>query len=263
MTSIDRVIAELESIAPLRLAAEWDAVGLLVGTRRESVDRVMTCLTLTPIVAREAVRERADLVVTHHPLPFRPVGRITDDTATGEVLLELVGAGIAVWSSHTAWDSADGGINDLLAQLLGLEHVAPIEPDEIHPLAGFGRAGSAPGGWSVADLARHIVGKLGSGTAQVVGDPTRPAGRVGIVCGSGGESTAAVRKAGCNTFLTGELKLHDACDALARDLAVIAVGHHASERFSLDVLARRLASALPGLHCWASRDENDPFRWVG
>ena len=97
----------------------------------------------------------------------------------------------------------------------------------------------------------------------MVGDPTRPAGRVGIVCGSGGESTAAVRKAGCNTLFTGELKLHDAFDALARDLAVIAVGHHASERFSLDVLARRLASALPGLHCWASRDENDPFRWVG
>ena len=85
MASLAQVIAELERIAPLRLAADWDSVGLLVGTRRDSIDRVMTCLTLTPEVAREAVRERADMVVTHHPLPFRPVGRITDGSSTGKI----------------------------------------------------------------------------------------------------------------------------------------------------------------------------------
>jgi putative NIF3 family GTP cyclohydrolase 1 type 2 len=103
----------------------------------------MTCLTLTPAVAEEAVRERIDLVVTHHPLPFRPVARVTADTAPGRVLLELVGAGIAVWSGHTAWDSAAGGINDQLAALVHLEHVAPIIPDDVYPLAGTS-AGPAP-----------------------------------------------------------------------------------------------------------------------
>jgi putative NIF3 family GTP cyclohydrolase 1 type 2 len=97
---------------------------------------------------------------------------------------------------------------------------------------------------------------------QVVGSPDHPAGRVGIVCGSGGESLAAVNQAGCTTFLTGEIKLHQALEARAMGLAVIAVGHHASERFSMEVLAGRLAEAVPGLCCWASRDETDPIGWM-
>lgn len=262
MPSLEKITAALEGIAPLRLAAEWDAVGLLIGTRRATIDRAMTCLSLTPAVAREAVRERADLVVSHHPLPFRPVGRITDDSATGSVLLELVGAGIAIWSSHTAWDSAAGGINDQLAGLLSLEHVVPIEPDEIYPLAGFGRAGAAPAKWSVEQLARHVASRLRVKGVQVAGDARRPAGRVGIVCGSGGESIAAVKRAGCDTLVTGEIKLHGALEAMAAGLAVVAVGHHASERFAMETMAARLAEAVPGLTCWASRDEADPLHWV-
>jgi len=262
MPTITQVTESLEHMAPLRLAAEWDSVGLLVGSHRPQIDRVMTCLTLTPDVAAEAAREQADMVVTHHPLPFRPVPRITADTSTGRVLLELIHAGIAVWSSHTAWDSAAGGINDQLAALLGLDHVTPIEPDAIQSCVGFGRAGTAPAGWSVAQLSQHIAGRLQVKGVQVVGSPDRPAGRVGIVCGSGGDSLAAAKQAGCTTLLTGEIKLHQALEARALSLAVIAVGHHASERFSMEVLAERLAEAVPGLSCWASRDESDPLGWL-
>jgi len=262
MPTISDVTLALESIAPLRLAADWDVVGLLVGSRRPRICRVMTCLSLTGDVAVEAVREQADLVVTHHPLPFRPVAKITDDSPTGRVLLELLSAGIAVWSSHTAWDSAAGGINDQLADMLGLEHVTPIQPDALHPMAGFGRVGTAPAGWSVAHLSQHIAGRLGVKATQVAGDVQRPAGRVGIVCGSGGDSLDAVSQAGCATFLTGELKLHQAIEARALGIAAIAVGHHASERFSMEVLARRLADDVAGLTCWASRDEADPLEWL-
>ena len=262
MPALATVIAELERIAPLRLAADWDSVGLLVGPRRAAVDRVMTCLTLTPEVAAEAARERADLVVTHHPLPFRPVGRITTETGPGAALLELIHAGAAVWSGHTAWDSAAGGINDQLAELLGLVHVAPIEPDAETPLAGFGRMGSAAAGDTVADVARRAAERLGARHVQVVGAADRPAGRVGIVCGSGGGAVAAVRRGGCATLLTGEIKLHEATEARAAGLAVIAVGHHASEQFSMPVLARRLVAAVPGLAAWASRDEADPIGWL-
>jgi len=262
MPTLRAVIEALETIAPLRLAADWDSVGLLVGTHRPQIDRLMTCLSLTPEVAAEAVREQAEMVVTHHPLPFRPVPRITTDTTTGRVLLELIQAGIAVWSSHTAWDSAAGGINDQLAALMGLDHVTPIEPDPLHALAGFGRAGTAPSGWSVAQLSRHIADRLGAKGVHVVGDTAREAGRVGIVCGSGGDSLVAIRQAGCTTFLTGEVKLHQALEARADGLAVIAVGHHASERFSMEVLAERLADVVPGLACWVSRDETDPLAWL-
>jgi len=263
MPTLADVTAALETIAPLPLAADWDAVGLLVAPRRDEISRAMACLSLTPEVAAEAVRERADLVITHHPLPFRPVPRITADTATGRVLLQLIGVGIGVWSSHTAWDSAAGGINDQLASLLELDRVTPLEHAPLHPLAGFGRVGSAPAGWTVDRLARHAAARLASGGVQVAGDPARPAGRVGIVCGSGGDAVAAAAAAGCTTFFTGEIRLHQALEALALGMAVIAVGHHASERFSLDVLARRLAEGVAGLSCWASREETDPLPWLG
>ena len=262
MAALQSVIAALERIAPLRLAAGWDSVGLLVGPRRDAIDRVLTCLTLTPEVAVEAARERIDLVVTHHPLPFRPLGRLTADTGPGAALLELIHAGAGVWSSHTAWDSAAGGINDQLAEFLGLTHVAPIEPDAETPLAGFGRMGSAAAGATVAAVARRAAERTGARHVQVVGDPGRPAGRVGIVCGSGGDALGNVRRGGCDTLLTGEIKLHQATEARALGLAVIAVGHHASEHFSMAVLADRLAAAMPGLACRASRDEADPVGWL-
>jgi len=261
MPSLAQVTAELERLAPLRLAAAWDSVGLLVAPRRTAIDRVLTCLTLTPEVAAEAAREGIDLVVTHHPLPFRPVDRITADTGPGRVLLELIHAGTGVWSSHTAWDSAAGGINDQLAAMLDLLHVTPLEPDAELPSAGFGRAGTAAD-VSVEGLARRAAAKLGAAGVQIAGDRDRPAGRVGVVCGSGGDCIAAVRRAGCDTMVTGEIKLHQALEALAAGLAVIAVGHHSSERFSMEVLAARLAAAVPGLACRASGDDRDPLQWL-
>ncbi|MFM7107107.1 MAG: Nif3-like dinuclear metal center hexameric protein [Planctomycetaceae bacterium] len=262
MPTLATVTSALEGIAPLRLAAAWDSVGLLVQPRRDTIERVLTCLTLTPAVAAEAVRERIDLVVAHHPLPFRPVARLTADTGAGAALLALVGAGAGVWSSHTAWDSAAGGINDQIAALLGLVNVTPIEPDAETLLAGFGRMGRAAAGDPVDGIARRAADRLAAPHVQIVGDPGRPAGRVGIVCGSGGDAIEAVRRSGCDTLLTGEIKLHQATEALAAGLAVIAVGHHASEHFAMAVLGDRLAAAVPGLSCRASRDETDPIGWL-
>lgn len=262
MSRLPAVVAALERIAPGRLAAEWDSVGLLVAPRNDEVRRVLTCLTLTPEVADEAVRARIDLVITHHPLPFRPIGRLTPDTSTGRVLLALVGAGCGVWSSHTAWDSAAGGINDRLARLAGLDAPLPITPDALDPAVGFGRVGTAAADVTVASLARRLADALVATGVQIVGDRDRAAGRVGIVCGSGGDLVGQVAAAGCTTLVTGELKLHQACEARAADLAVVAVGHHASEHFAMAELGRRLTAELPDLEALVSREDRDPLGWL-
>ena len=118
----------LESCAPQALAEEWDNVGLLVGNKAKQVERVMTCLTITPQSCAEAVGKRADLIVTHHPLPFKPLRRLTAESTTGRLLLELIRAGIAVHSPHTAFDSAAGGINQQLAAGIGLVNIQPLVP---------------------------------------------------------------------------------------------------------------------------------------
>src|SRR3954454_7923737 len=106
MVTVGTVIDHLGRLAPPRLAADWDNVGLLLGERGAAVERVMTCLTLTPETAAEAVGSGVHLLVTHHPILFRAVKRLNDATAEGRALLALARAGVAVYSPHTAFDNA-------------------------------------------------------------------------------------------------------------------------------------------------------------
>jgi dinuclear metal center YbgI/SA1388 family protein len=116
----------LEQFAPARLAASWDNVGLLLGDKAAAVERMLTCLTVTPDSAAEAIDERAQLIVSHHPILFRPTQRLTTATPEGRVLLSLAQAGVAVYSPHTAFDNTAGGINDILAERLQLTGVQPL-----------------------------------------------------------------------------------------------------------------------------------------
>jgi dinuclear metal center YbgI/SA1388 family protein len=126
MTTVADLITALEAFAPRALAAEWDNVGLLLGDAAAPVQRVMTCLTVTPDSVAEAVETQTNLIVSHHPVLFRPTKRLTTATPEGRMLLNLVQAGVAVYSPHTAFDNCAGGINDLLAQKLGLTGVGPL-----------------------------------------------------------------------------------------------------------------------------------------
>jgi dinuclear metal center YbgI/SA1388 family protein len=126
MTTALDITRLLEQWFPLTLAADWDNVGLLIGDGAQPVRRVMTCLTVTPASAAEAVREKVDLIVSHHPVLFRPTKTLTAATEEGAMLLSLIRAGVAVYSPHTAFDNAPGGINDFLAKRLGLTGVRPL-----------------------------------------------------------------------------------------------------------------------------------------
>ena len=130
MTTVSDIVARLESFAPSSLAEDWDNVGLLWGDQAASIDRIMTCLTVTPTTVEEAVSESVGLIVSHHPAPFRPLQRLISrpDDSQGRSLWALARAGIAVASPHTAFDNAVGGINDLLAERLGLVEVGPLRP---------------------------------------------------------------------------------------------------------------------------------------
>src|SRR6186713_209024 len=115
MLPLSELCRFLDAFAPSTLSEEWDNVGLLVGDADKQIERVMTCLTVTPTSCAEAVTKGADLIITHHPLPFKPLRRLTTENTPGRLLLELIHAGIAVYSPHTAFDSAAEGINQQLA----------------------------------------------------------------------------------------------------------------------------------------------------
>jgi dinuclear metal center YbgI/SA1388 family protein len=126
MPTVATICDYLNQFAPRDLAAEWDNVGLLVGDYSQPVTRVLTCLTVTREVVEEAVRDQVQLIVSHHPVLFRGTKRLTSDSGEGRLIWPLARAGIAVYSPHTAFDNTSGGINDFLAQAMGLEKVEPL-----------------------------------------------------------------------------------------------------------------------------------------
>jgi dinuclear metal center YbgI/SA1388 family protein len=253
----------LDSFAPVALAAEWDNVGLLVGDKAQKVGRVMTCLTITPAAAGEAIRERADLIISHHPLPFKPLKRLTADQPAGRILLDLIRAGIAIHSPHTAFDSAAAGINQQLAEGLGLTQIQPLEPAEgLAAGLGSGRWGMLPKPQSLGQLAARLKQFLKITGLHAVGNLQSPISRVAVACGSAGEFLDVAIQRGCQVLVTGETRLHTCYDAESRGIALLLAGHYASERFGVERLAAVLAAQFPELTVWASRDEADPLQWL-
>ena len=258
MPTIHEITDLLKKFAPLKLAAEWDNVGLLVGQRNRAANRIMTCLTVTPHSTQEAIAEQADLIITHHPLPFRPITRLTDETPDGRLLLRLIEAKVAIYSPHTAFDSARSGINQNLAEGLGLPGIQPLPTHEIDAGSGDGRYGGVSGPIELVELARRVKTFLALPQVRVVGERSQPVTRIGVSCGSGGSLLATAREQDCDGFVTGETNFHTCLEAMATGIGCVITGHFASERFGVEQLANHLAAELPDTKVWASHQEADP-----
>jgi len=271
MVLIRTVTEFLEQIAPPALAEEWDNVGLLVGDDSREATAVMTCLTLTRNVADEAIRRNAQLVVSHHPVLFRPVQQLTGATSEGLMLLELVRAGIAIYSPHTSYDSAHDGVNQQLAALLNLKEIAVLRPlsaigDEGKDVTGIevvgaGRYGILESAMTLSEFNQRVKAQLGIGYVQYVGEPSARIERVGIACGSAAEFIHDAREKGCQALLTGEARFHACLEAQTVEISLVLAGHYATERPAMERLHEKLAGKFPALEVWASEQESDPVRW--
>jgi dinuclear metal center YbgI/SA1388 family protein len=267
MVRIAEVMATLEKIAPLSLAEEWDNVGLLVGDPEAEIDSALTCLSLTSDVAAEAIQSGAGLIISHHPILFRPVQQITSETWEGRMLLDLMRAGIAVYSAHTAYDSARDGINSQLAQQFGLTNVTPIRAKGVMsndvaaatlPPLGSGRCGNLPSPMTLAELIAKVKETLGVDSTQFAGDENLPITRLGIACGSAAEFLSDAKRAGCQALLTGEGRFHSCIEAHETGIALILAGHYATERPAVERLAAAISKAHGNFPIKASTVDKDP-----
>ena len=283
---LQTLIDFMETICPLELAEDWDNVGLLLGSRTDEIDKVLTCLTVDGAVVDEAIAEGVDCVVSHHPFPFHAEKRWTTDTPEGTLLLRLVGAGIAVYSPHTAHDSAFFGINRQLAEGLGLIDVRSLYDGTLAPtramlagldesearrleaelesgvLLGTGRIGRFPRPRTLADFAEQVKETLQIERLQVVGADERVVTTVAIGCGAADEFIGEAARRGADAILMGEARFHACEEARARGIGVVLAGHYATERFAAYVMAERIARRFPELTVVASAKESDPIRVV-
>jgi dinuclear metal center YbgI/SA1388 family protein len=260
------VLNFMREFAPQTLAESWDNVGLLIGREDRSAERVMTCLTLSPDVAAEAIERKANLVITHHPVLFRGVQQVTHATAEGAMLLGLIENGVSVFSPHTCYDSAESGINRQLAESLQLQNIEPIRPIEDAAngadAIGSGRLGDLDTPITLGELIDRVKSALKITDTQYVGDVNQTVNRVGVACGAAVEFMQDAASLGCDALLTGEARFHACLEARELKIGLILPGHYATERPALEFLAATLTDEFAQLEVWPSAVESDPVQWA-
>lgn len=245
-------------------AADWDRVGLQVGDPAWSVERVLVTLDVTPAVVEEAAEVSATLVLAHHPLIFRPLARLTPDTASGRTALLAAGHRVAIAAAHTNLDVAvDGaGTSSPVARLLGLSDTASLTGDDDGP--GFGIIGTLPAPMPLRALAAMIRDSLPAPHLRSAGQPDRLVRRVAVVGGAGDGHLDDARDAGADVYVTGDLRHHVTLDAVTMGLAVIDAGHHATEIAALPQWRSRLTAlaAASGLRASVIASSVDTSPWT-
>jgi dinuclear metal center YbgI/SA1388 family protein len=253
------LLAHLERLAPLGLAEEWDNVGLLVGRHNQAVTRVLVALELRGEVLDEARELGCDAVLTHHPVIFPTLFSLTDDGVASELALRAAEEKVAVIAAHTNLDSARGGLNDVMADLLGLLQKDPLRPSVGDAAAGLGRVGRvAP--TTLAALAARAAKAFDGAPVSYAGDPDTRVERVACCTGSGASLIADARASGADSFVTSDLKYHDA--DRADGLQLVSLPHASVETVALRHWAKSFTRALApdGVDVIFAETDTDPWQ---
>lgn len=249
--SLQDVVDIAEELWPSSLAESWDAVGLVAGRRSTPVEKVHFAVDPVRPVVEEACSAGADLLITHHPLLLRPVRSVEDGTFKGELVHRLIESGCGLLTAHTNGDSAVGGVNDVLAEIFGLEDAVPLKTAEDGlEEEGLGRIGTLAQGTTLGEFAATVFSTLPSvaGGVRVAGDRDAFIRRVALCGGAGDSLLEAARRAEADVFITADLRHHPASEA--REAVgeqrpyLIDVSHFASEWMWLPAAAHALDRAL-------------------
>ncbi len=267
MVRIKDIFQWIDSLAPFRYAQSWDNCGIQVGNPQSPVTRMLVALDPASSVLREAQRLECQCLVTHHPLLFRPINSVRTDSWPGSIIRHALISGIGIIAAHTNLDAAREGTNARLKELLGLEAAGPLEAEEglkvDEQYIGMGLVGLLRLEATLESLAGKLNQMLGGAVVRMTGDLQKRVSRVAVCTGSGGSMIEKVLAAGADVFITGDMKYHEARLAEESGLAVLDIGHFASEKLVLeplgDFLRSRAQSEGLELEVFVSESEKDPF----
>lgn len=268
MATVGDVLAALETFAPRALAETWDNPGLQVGDPAQAVAKIWTALDPIPEVIAKASAARCDLLLTHHPLFFHPVTKLDLSQTRLRGAALAIKSDLAVLAAHTNLDSAHMGVNQILAEQIGLEKITPLIPAlTVDATTGLGRLGMLPRAMTLGELATQINRIFGGGTLRVVGDLNMQADLVAVCSGSGGSLIPEFIQSGANIFVSGDFSYHQALEAEADGFGLIDLGHFRSERIVVEPLAQALRAALAGMGfdvvVEAYTAQTEPFKFIG
>lgn len=228
----------LQEIAPVDLAEDWDNVGFQVGNINLEIDRVLIALEVTPEVVKEAKKKNIDLIVTHHPLIFKGLKKLTSDNNISEMVIDLIKSNIHLYVSHTNMDIANKGLNNYLANLLDLKRIKQLS-DENGEMS-LGVAGYLNSPLKIDKLSQKVKNVLDIKTLKIVKSNDKKIRKVGICTGAGSDLIRKMKKNGCRCFITGDIKYHEAQMAKMLDLNIIDGGHFHTEKIFIDFISEYL-----------------------
>ncbi|MEE8868470.1 MAG: Nif3-like dinuclear metal center hexameric protein [Acidipropionibacterium acidipropionici] len=248
MTTVADIRASLDTWYPPELAETWDRPGLVCGDPADSVSTVACALEATDAVVEAAIDAGAQMLVVHHPLLLRGVSSVAADTPKGRIVHRLIRSGIALMSAHTNADAAVGGVNDVLAELLGIRVTGPLERAAVgdNPLEGIGRVGQLDESMTLRDLTARVAERLPATVwgVRAAGDTQRTVRTVALCSGAGDSLLEDAARSGADVYLTSDLRHHPADEHLrAGGPALIDTAHWASESPWCRSVADRISAA--------------------
>ena len=263
MPIVADILDYLETLAPTAMKMDWDNVGLLCGEREQPVHKILVALDPFDEACLEAGSIGADLIVTHHPLIFRPIKSVTSDTPVGRTIMMLCRSGISAINAHTNLDCAPEGVNHRLAQRLGLTDIRVIDPlgtdDQGRPwgLLRQGMTEEQP----LSQFLSTVKERLGCEGLRYV-DGQRPVRKVAVGGGACASELQTVIRSGCDTFVTADVKYNDFWDAYTAGLNLIDAGHFQTEDPIVEVLAEKLRQAFPDTEVVISQNHKDCIHFL-
>lgn len=254
MAKVKDIYNALKSIAPPELKMDFDNVGFLVGFSENDVSKILVSLDITDEVIGEAVSEKAQLIVSHHPL-FFSVNSVTDTDRTGRKITAMLSNNISAVCMHTNLDAAEGGVNDALASVAGLKRTSLLNED-VYDKNGraysYGRIGYLSQPVTLSSYLKTLKARLGANGLRYH-DAGRKVYKAATVCGSGGSELRHAAAQGCDTFITADIKYDVFLEAKELGINLIDGDHFCTENVVTPVLAERLYALFPDISVFISK----------
>jgi dinuclear metal center YbgI/SA1388 family protein len=227
----------MENWACPTLAEDWDNVGLLIGDPSRQAEKILVALDASEATVNKAVQEGYDFIITHHPLIYNPLKRITADEPVGSKIIKLIKNNIGLYTAHTNLDIAEGGINDILSDRLCLTEKESLME------SGLGKVGNLRNPMTLNSLVKHVKLTLSLPEVRFTGNPEQMIHKVGICAGGASRMHfchAAIEKK-CDVYITGDFHYHGITEAVERGLSLIDINHYFGEAPIIPVIASRLS----------------------
>lgn len=252
------IIEKLEALSPAAYAEEWDNIGLLAGRRDKEVETIYIALDATDEVIADAAACRADMLLTHHPLIFKKLGRIDAEDFIGRRIYRLIRNDISYYAMHTNFDVM--GMADAAADELSLadRRVLSVTFEDDISKEGCGRVGRLARRMSVSDCAQLVKERFRVPNVRVFGEPGDIVETAAVMPGSGGDYIKDALAAGADVMITGDVSHHEGIDAVAQGLAIIDAGHYGIEKLFIGYMEEYLKRELPRVRI-CKADIREPF----